>query len=58
MQAVKFAHYRQERPGGGLKNVEILKQQDPIAGDIEDPAAQSPAARGCNKRAEERLEEV
>ena len=55
---MEFADYRPERPRGCLKDIEIRKQHDAIAGDIEDSAAHSPAARACNHRAEERLEEV
>ena len=58
MQAVKFADYRPERPSRRLKNIEVLKQQDAIAGDIEDSTPRSPAARGWNQRAEERFEKM
>src|ERR1019366_1411641 len=57
-QPVEFADYRPERPSGCLKDIEIRKQHDAIAGDIEDSAAHSPAAGAGNYRAEERLEEV
>ena len=58
MQAVKFADYRPERPRRCLKNIEVLKQQDAIAGNIEDSAPRTPAVRGWNQRAEERFEEM
>src|ERR1035441_2404819 len=58
MQPVEFADYRPERPGGCLKDIEILKQHDAIAGDIENSTAHTPAARVSNQRTEERFEEV
>ena len=44
MQAVEFADHRPERPGRCLKNIEVLKQQDAIAGNIEDSTPRTPAA--------------
>ena len=58
MQAVEFADYRPERTRRRLKNIEVLKQQDAIAGDIEDSTPRTPAACGWNQRAEERFEEM
>src|SRR6516164_9836697 len=58
VQAVEFAAHGLKRPRRCLKNVEVLKQQDAIARDIEDSAPRAPAVRGWNQWAEERFEEM
>ena len=55
---MKFAHHRLECPRCFANDVEILKQHDPIAGNIEDSAAYTLAVRGWDQRSKERLEEV
>src|SRR5690348_4582214 len=54
MQSVEFADQGPERSGRGLKNIEVLKQQDAITANIEDSTPWTLAARGRNQRAEER----
>ena len=58
MQTVKLADYGPERSGRCLENIEVLKQQDAIAANVEDSTSRPPAVRGWNQRAEERLEEM
>ena len=58
MEAVELADHRPERPWRCLKNIEVLKQKDAIAGNIEDSAPRPLAPCGWNQGAEERFEEM
>ena len=58
VQAMKFADHRAECAAGSLNDIEVLKQHDAIAGDIEDSAAHTLASCGWNQRAEKRLKEI
>ena len=48
MKTVEFTDHRPKRPRGYLKNVEVLKQQDPVAGNIEDSTTRAAAGRVRN----------